>query len=198
MITNDYNNLRDEIMYSRKAQDKFAIFLYTTVATIIGFAINFHNAYLFLLPLLITLPFSLKIADYRRTISNLAAYMIVFLENKNSNQWETDNYNIESDLFRKKKMKISRSKTEILIHSLENYDSFLISVFCTGVFMYYKIKQYSSNVGWNAHDVILTILSILICVLILIVCIRYSKYQKLKEKRIEKWRLYKALTLKDE
>ena len=129
MNTTDYTILREEIMYSRKAQDKYTIFLYTTIATIIGFAVNLHNAYLFLLPLLITLPLSLKIADYWRTISNLAAYMIVFLEKEDSNQWETDNYNIESDFYRKRKIKISRNKFEFLLHSLENYDCFFISFF---------------------------------------------------------------------
>ena len=63
MKTDDYENLREEIMYSRNIQDQFTIFLYTTVATIIGFAIQLQNLYLFLLPLMITLPVSIKIAD---------------------------------------------------------------------------------------------------------------------------------------
>ena len=78
---NDYDNLREEILYSRKAQDTFTMFLYTSVITILGFAFELQNLYLFLLPIIIIVPVAIKVADYRRTIAYIAAYMIVFLEN---------------------------------------------------------------------------------------------------------------------
>ena len=190
MGSNDYQNLREEIMYSRKAQDRFTIFMYTSVATIIGFAIQFHSAYLFLLPLIITFPFSIKIADYRRTIANLAAYMIVFLESKDKCHWETDNYNIENDFGCKPKVKVSRNKYEVFIHSLNNYDSLLISLFCTSVFFYNKFIGVNGSCGdWK--DIVLLVISIIVCGVILTVSITYSRYQHLKSKRIDKWKVYK-------
>lgn len=190
MDSHDYQNLREEIMYSRKAQDRFTIFMYTSVATIIGFAIQFQNAYLFLLPLIITFPFSIKIADYRRTIANLAAYMIVFLEGKDMCQWETDNYNIENDFGCKPNVKVSRNRFEVFIHSLNNYDSFLISISCTAVFYYYKFMQTGGNCA-DGKDIVFLILSIFVCGVILAFSIMYSRYQNLKTKRIEKWKIYK-------
>ncbi len=190
MGSNDYQNLREEIMYSRKAQDRFTIFMYTSVATIIGFAIQFQSVYLFLLPLIITFPFSIKIADYRRTIANLAAYMIVFLENKDKSHWETDNYNIENDFGCKPKVKVSRNRFEVFIHSLNNYDSLLISLFCTSVFFYNKFISVNGSCGdWK--DIVLLVISIIVCGVILTVSITYSRYQDLKSKRIEKWKIYK-------
>ncbi len=190
MDSQDYQNLREEIMYSRKAQDKFTIFMYTSVATIIGFAIQFQNAYLFFLFLIITFPFSIKIADYRRTIANLAAYMIVFLENNDKCHWETDNYNIENDFGCKPKVKVSRNRFEVFIHSLNNYDSLIISLFCTAVFFYYKFMCTSGScVDWK--DICFLIIAIIVCGIILLVSILYSRYQHLKTKRIEKWKIYK-------
>lgn len=190
MGSNDYQNLREEIMYSRKAQDRFTIFMYTSVATIIGFAIQFQSVYLFLLPLIITFPFSIKIADYRRTIANLAAYMIVFLENKDKSHWETDNYNIENDFGCKPKVKVSRNRFEVFIHSLNNYDSLLISLFCTSVFFYNKFISVNGSCGdWK--DIVLLVISIIVCGVILTVSITYSRYQDLKSKRIEKWKIYR-------
>ena len=111
---NDYDNLREEILYSRKAQDTFTMFLYTSVITILGFAFELQNLYLFLLPIIIIVPVAIKVADYRRTIAYIAAYMIVFLEN-DYNKWETDNFEFSKIYPRKGMEKLMEGRTSFVI-----------------------------------------------------------------------------------
>lgn len=180
---NDYKNLREEIMYSRKAQDKYAIFLYTTVVTILGFAFQFENYYLCLLPIVIIIPVCIKIADYRRTIAYLATYMIAFLE-KDEYKWETDNFMFSN--------KFPRKGLERFIHILENYDAFILNVICTLIFVVsviYNSFNCQSNI---CLELALSVISGLTCVVVFLITRTYSDYQQLKASKLSNWNKYKT------
>lgn len=180
---NDYKNLREEIMYSRKAQDKYAIFLYTTVVTILGFAFQFENYYLCLLPIVIIIPVCMKIADYRRTIAYLATYMIAFLE-KDEYKWETDNFMFSN--------KFPRKGLERFIHILENYDAFILNVICTLIFVVsviYNSFNCQSNI---CLGLALSVISGLTCVVVFLITRTYSDYQQLKASKLNNWNKYKT------
>lgn len=183
MDNNDYKNLREEIMYSRKAQDKYAVFLYTTVVTILGFAFQLNNYYLCLLPIVIIIPVCIKIADYRRTIAYLAAYMIAFLEN-DTYKWETDNFKFSN--------KFPRKGLERFIHILENYDSFMLNVICTLIFII-SVVYNSFYCQSNMYlDISLCVVSVLTCVVLFFITRTYSDYQQLKASKLSDWNKYKA------
>ena len=187
---NDYDNLREEILYSRKAQDTFTMFLYTSVITILGFAFELQNLYLFLLPIIIIVPVAIKVADYRRTIAYIAAYMILFLEN-DYNKWETDNFEF-SKIYPRKGM-------EKLIHILENYDAFFLNVVCASVFIGMVVYNIiSSNLTNLFLDIILSIIAIFTCVLIFIVTRTYSDYQNLKVLKLSGWLRFNTIKMKEE
>lgn len=180
---NDYKNLREEIMYSRKAQDKYAIFLYTTVVTILGFAFQFENYYLCLLPIVIIIPICIKIADYRRTIAYLATYMIAFLE-KDEYKWETDNFMFSN--------KFPRKGLERFIHILENYDAFILNVICTLIFVVsviYNSFNCQSNI---CLELALSVISGLTCLVVFLITRTYSDYQQLKASKLSNWNKYKT------
>lgn len=179
----DYENLREEIMYSRKAQDNYAIFLYTTVVTILGFAFQLQNYYLCLLPIVIIIPVCIKIADYRRTIAYLATYMIAFLE-KDIYKWETDNFKFSN--------KFPRKGLERFIHILENYDAFILNVICTLIFVVSVIHNSFNSQSNICLDIALSVISGVTCVVVFLVTRTYSDYQKLKVSKLNYWNKYQT------
>lgn len=180
----DYENLREEIMYSRKAQDTFTVFLYTTVITILGFAFELNNEYLYLLPIVIIIPVAIKVADYRRTIAYIAAYMIAFLE-KNYNEWETNNFEFSK--------RYPRKGIEKIIHILENYDSFFLNVICSCIFIGAIIfKMMNVSFTHLFLDIALSIISIFACIIVFIITRTYSDYQNLKLIKLSAWLRFKT------
>jgi len=87
----EYLMLRDEITWRLKSIDTLGAFTYTTLVTILGAALTTNIIELFLLPFVVILPISLKVANHKYSINFISAYLNQFLEDFNDEecfQWE--------------------------------------------------------------------------------------------------------------
>ena len=92
----EYIMLREAVWKHMEAQRKISVFVITSSLAFytIVFSINITEPYVFLLPMIILLPYAYKTLDHKISISYLVGYQIVCLENNrnipNAFAWETD------------------------------------------------------------------------------------------------------------
>lgn len=87
----EYELLRQEILDKINAIVQYNILLYTATTAVLAFAFEKENPFLCLLPYVVILPIYLMVEELHNITSNIAAYMIVFLEGTDHN-WETRYY----------------------------------------------------------------------------------------------------------
>lgn len=90
-VEKEYLMLRDEITWRQKGIDTLGTFAYTAFTSILGVALSTGIIEMFLLPLIVILPISLKVAYHKYAISLIAVYLNEFLEDINDPQcfkWE--------------------------------------------------------------------------------------------------------------
>ena len=91
-----YLMLREAIWKHMEAQRNISIFSVTTVLAFytIVFSMNVTSPYIFLIPVILLIPFADKELDHKISISYLVGYQIVCLENNRNVAeaftWETD------------------------------------------------------------------------------------------------------------
>lgn len=87
----EYLMLRDEMTWRQKGIDTLGTFTYTAFVSILGVALSTGIIEMFLLPLVVILPISLKVAYHKYAISLIVVYLNEFLEDINDTQcfkWE--------------------------------------------------------------------------------------------------------------
>ena len=143
-IIQEYCFLKEEMNQKIQLHNTLLTFTITTSVAIITFALSENNPMLYLAPLLIIIPMSMRIAYYKLSIVKIAAYIIVFIEKRICDlKWETRN-NI---LFSDKKTEIIDRVTflkdyECLILSLTSYVLYIINYVKSGeldVFVIFNI-----------------------------------------------------------
>ena len=77
----EYMMLRDEITWRLKTIDTLGTFCYTIFVSILGVALSTGVIELFLLPYVVIVPISLKVANHKYSVGYIAAYLNIFLEN---------------------------------------------------------------------------------------------------------------------
>lgn len=86
----EYTMLKEEILNLTNTRNNYIIALYTITVTIIVFAIERQNQYIFLIAYIILFAFQRRIISSREGMVRIAAYIVVFLEEGTG--WES-NYN---------------------------------------------------------------------------------------------------------
>lgn len=151
---NEYVTLRGEISQRMTTNNNLITFTITTTVAILSFAIKENLTILFLLPFCIIIPMSMRIAYSRSSLSKIASYMVVFLENDlDGMQWETRNVL----LFENKKKEKNKHKYKHIdkctsfiskITILRYYDCLILSLSCYFLYVYdyLKDKEISPNI----------------------------------------------------
>lgn len=87
--SNEYLMIREELMWRLKSIDSLSTFTYTVFVTIIGIAFVNVTVELFILPYLIIIPMSLKVANHKYVIGMLSVYLLRLEDDKESYfKWE--------------------------------------------------------------------------------------------------------------
>lgn len=135
-----YLFLREAIWKHMEAQRTYSMFVVTSILayfTII-FTSNIEVPYVFLLPIIILFPFSNKILEHRISISYIAAYQIVCLENNHNVAkaftWETDFF-----MFKNKKYD---ERINTWIDKLAGSESLLLGILSYGLYLIYFIDYF--------------------------------------------------------
>lgn len=94
MKTNDeYRMLREEIVCLDNKIQNLRSILYVSFTALLTIAISQDNLTLWFTPYVIIIPIYILMVEYERGIHKVAAYIIVFLEDKNRG-WETRLYDL--------------------------------------------------------------------------------------------------------
>lgn len=83
-----YQNLRSEIMDNVKRQDTYLLTSYTMCISIWTIALEMSSEWITLFPVIILIPISLRICDFRYANAFLGAYMAICLEDAADDGWE--------------------------------------------------------------------------------------------------------------
>lgn len=129
----EYENLHNEISHKIETTNSLSTFMITTVVTILTFAVTQDIPEIYILPLCIIIPISVRIAYYRETIAKISAYIITFFESdlKELN-WETRN----CEMMRANKIEI--------IKLCRFSEGFFLSIICFGLYLNSYIGKNSS------------------------------------------------------
>lgn len=187
-----YLMLREAVWKHMEAQRTIATFSISAILAFytIIFSIKITEPYVFLLPIIILLPFSYKELNHKISISYIAAYQIVCLENienvKNAFTWETDFF-----LFNKKNDPVQRkgiwnylSDSEFFLLSLMSY------IFYIKYFLQYK---FAPNELCSLQNILGYFFIIIFAVIILIIgkiTKKYHLYVNSIEYYIKEWLKY--------
>ena len=183
----EYDMLREASWKRMEAQRNISFFTFTSSITIfgIGIAIEEISKYIFLLPLVVILPFSIKIYQCKKAIACIGAYMIVFLESeKHSYRWETDSYFL--------KMDSKDFQNRNVISSLADAEFFMLAMvswFLYAIFFYLEAGSVQTMIyKWFDMTVLLVTLA-MIC-FIFYVTKQYSLFNKMINLYIKQWNQY--------
>ena len=138
-----------------------------------------------MLPLVVILPFSIKIYQCQKAIACIGAYMIVFLETeKHSYHWETDSY------FLKKSSKDFQNRK--VISSLADAEFFMLAMvswFLYFIFFYMEAGNVQTMI-FMEFDMILLIITFAMTGFIFYVTKQYSLFNKMISLYIKQWNQY--------
>lgn len=184
-----YLMLREAVWKHMEAQRNISRFTVTSIIAFytIVFSININQPYIFLIPLIILLPFSYKELDHKIGISYIAAYQIVCLENNQnvvkSFTWETDSF-----LFKRKK---KDDKSHFLFNKLIDCEFLLLGVISYGFFIFYFFKFTFNVDDFFCFKNLLGYFSMLFILVIILVIAKitkeYNLYVNSTEYYIKKW-----------
>lgn len=99
----EYRELRAEMLQKIEMCNTLLTFMYTCTVTILGVSASIQNPFVSLIPLLIIIPTSSRIAYYRESSAKMAAYQIVFIETElDGIRWEGRNARVNDYVGRAK------------------------------------------------------------------------------------------------
>lgn len=163
-----YLMLREAIWKRMEAQRNISVFTVTAILAFytIVFSINVIQPYIFLVPLIIILPFSYKELHHKISISYIAAYQIVCLENNknvaNSFTWETDHF-----LFKKKRFD---RDPHILFNKIVDSEFLILSVISYALYViYFFAFSFDINDFWCPKNLVGYICAIVFIFLLIII-----------------------------
>lgn len=174
----EYESLRQEIMYSMQIVKNYRTLLYTIVVATLVFAFDKGEAILFLIPLCAIIPIYLLAVHQIDSTLRLGAYIYVFIEPQTECQWETRL--LEYDKLHKNQYSTKKS-------SISPY--WCISLSCLALSVLY--------LNYNNRDFMFYI-TILIQIIILVLCIylfinKTPNYLETKKEYIEEWKEIKRI-----
>lgn len=138
----EYLMLRTEIENNLKRQEAFFLIVFTLLSVVNGVNSNFWNYKILLLVSALIFFLQLKILKSRNTVYYLLTYMIVFLENEDSDfHWETRLYKFRKIKYVEKTKKFRRKIISFLnqiIEKLASYIHHFVNLTLAG-YLYLKI-----------------------------------------------------------
>lgn len=139
----EYNTLRTEILHKIELHNHLITITFTAVIAILAFAANTDDPFLFIIPLAVIIPLSMRISYYRSAISKLSAYIIVYLENHiNGLNWESRNSKI---------VEFAKGNNHI---RLVRHECLILSIICYGCYLYCLCHHWSDSYYKNIFAVL--------------------------------------------
>lgn len=187
-----YLMLREAIWKHMEAQRSISMFAITSVLAFytIILSANMKLSYVFLIPIILLLPFSYKELNHKISISYIAAYQIVCLENNNN---VTMAFTWETDFFLFKKKKLDRIP-KILFKRMLDSEFLILALLSYFSYLSYFIKyDYNNNDIWCFENLIGYLLGFLFLVLIIMIgqiTNEYNLYINSTEYYIKQWLKY--------
>ena len=181
----EYLILRDEITWRLKAIDTLGTFTYTIFISILGVALSTNIIELFLLPFVVILPISLKVANHKYSVSFISAYLNQFLEDFNDEEcfkWE------------KFHVKYYERNPRMLKEKIIYYGSYAEYVLmCILISIIFWIKYFSQEeICFTVYQIYGYILiQLTITFLVAFITISYIDCEKFKRPIIENWKKVK-------
>lgn len=176
----EYESLRNEIMQKIELHNTLITFTITGTLAVLAIAFNTNNTLLYLAPMCIIIPISIRVAYYLYAMSKLSAYIIVFIEDHITElKWESRN------TFFSKYSKNSKIKRFVLMHY---YEYLILSILCGSLYVYGCISSFTS---WF---VFILQMIIVVCLEICEIIITYymNSAGKRKQDYIDIWKKVKA------
>lgn len=187
----EYLMLRDEITWRLRAIDTLGTFTYTIFISILGVALSTNILELLLLPYVIIVPMSLKVANHKYSIGYIAAYLNQFLEDSNSEEsfkWEKSHvkyYEINPRIFKEKVLYYGSSA------------EYALMVILTTIIFWIKYFH-QSDINFSIIQIHgYVFLQIIIIILVIYVTISYISFQKIKPIYILNWDKVKEIINKN-
>lgn len=186
-MNDEYSSLREEMLRKIDLHNKLIMFAITTTVAILAYAFSEKNAFIFLVPLCVIIPTSLRVIYYRSAMVKLAAYILVFIEDGNADlNWETRNHKMGR-----------RSKNNGFINKLLkvniNYDCLILSVVC---YILYIVNYINCDTDYNVWVIFNIIWPILLVVIEILVSIKGNGMYKKRQYWIDEWTKIKMSELK--
>jgi len=187
-----YLMLREAVWKHMEAQRNISIFAITAILAFytIIFSTDIKQPYVFLIPIIVLLPFSYKELNHKISISYIAGYQIVCLENnKNVSKaftWETDFF-----LFKRKKFD---RNPHILFSKLLDSEFLILSIISYGLYgIYFFFFHFNKNEIWCFDNIVGYICGVAFLFIIIIIgqiTKEYNLYVNSIGYYIKKWLKY--------
>ena len=190
-----YQNLREEMMDFVKRQDSYLLASVTITITALSFSVEKNNEWFALFAMMILVPLSLRVIDFRHGTVFLSSFMAVFLEEEKYTGWEyvhDEYYKVMKNHKSKNppKEKLFKGRSKLLSFASKSTYCFLSSS-CVIVFWFIRCN----NMGQFKNVLVETVLAIIQAAILLLQVILARKYYDTNEKKnilIEEWEIVKA------
>ena len=184
-----YLMLREAVWKHMEAQRNISVFAITAILAFytIIFSIDINEPYVFLIPIIVLLPFSYKELNHKISISYIAGYQIVCLENNRNVSkaftWETDFF-----LFKRKKFDKS---SHILFNKLLDSEFLILSIISYGMYgIYFYYVYFNKNEIFCFANIVGYICGVIFFIVIIIIgqiTKEYNLYVNSIEYYIKQW-----------
>lgn len=195
----EYENLRAEIMEDIKLYNSLTTLTLTAIIAFLGYLIseNTKSYVLYFIPVPVIIAMSSRTLYYRRNISKISSYMIVFLEsNIDDMKWETRNNIFENkvsfaDFDLKILGKFSNSRIVKFVRkvlSFMRYTEFITIILACFFLYVYKICAYIKVSNFSFKHWIIIVMFIVAGFIEFIMTIEMNQTHVYREKCKEKWK----------
>lgn len=187
-----YLMLREAVWKHMEVQRNISIYAITTVLAFytIIFSVDVKEPYVFLIPIIVLLPFSYKELNHKISISYIAGYQIVCLEN---NKNVSKAFTWETDIFLFKRKKFDRYP-HILFNKILDSEFFILSIISYVLYwIYFYFFYYNKNKIWCFDNVVGYICGIAFLIIIIIIgqiTKEYNLYVNSIGYYVKKWLRY--------
>lgn len=174
----EYNTLRSEILQKIEQNNQLLAFTFTAIIAVLAFAVEAGNLFLYIAPMMIIIPLSIRIAYYKSAIVRLSAYIIVYLEGQiNELAWESRNCSLsQMNVFNKS-----------IFTNLFEHECLILSLIC---FLCYLQALLTSSSDC-CIKIMLTICALVLIIVEFIISFNVKTTNKERIKWIDIWTLYK-------
>lgn len=177
----EYLMLREEMTWRQKVIDTLGTFTYTIFVSILGIALSTNNIELFLLPFVVILPISLKVAYHKYAITKISVYLKIFLEDVNDeNSFKWENYN---SMYYQKNPRGMKEKTFFYGSSLE----YILMCILTSIFFWIKYFMQDEICFTVFQMGIFLFIQLIVIILVVYVTVGYTVLEKKKPSIIPNW-----------